>query len=280
MDQLKEIEKDVGADDESIRVHILGGRPLMAGEHFPTSIQALIRSEILDQKMEHGLLHKMEGYKHIEYSKVGTVLWETPYEPDRSYCVIADPGTDNPPNRNAAVIMVWDYTDFPKAPATLAAFAWVYGNHRPEPWIEKFIDYTINYHAIHTNAIDSTAWQSGIQESLYIMDGVTAGGLSLQANNKARYLNFAKRMAGMGLMKMPSIQGAFTQLGRYKLPDIKLKQDIVMTFIMSAGWLEHLYYFQYDDEEAKDKPIGELPEGRYLTEEDRFAGGIQDSRWN
>lgn len=274
MEQLMDIEKDVGGSEESIRVHIKGGRPLFAGEHFPTVIQDKMRSPILDARMERGLEEKRPGYKHIKYPRIGTVEWELPPEEGRLYCVIADPGTDNPPKRNAAVILAWDYTDFPAYPATLQAFNWVFGNHRPDPWITKYLEYIDTYGAKLSNAFDSTAWQSGWQETLWAMDRTISGGMHMHVANKARCLNFTKRMAERELLKVPSIQGMFDQLGRYQLPDTRLKQDIVMALIMSAGWLEHLMYA--DEETAPRETQASLfnmtdpryapePTGRYAT---------------
>lgn len=277
-EQLQHMEQDVGGTDEDVRVHIKGGRPLLTGEHFPASLQANIKSDILDDKMEAGLNEGIPGFVHIQApKKVGTVRWEMPPEPDRLYCVIADPGTDNPPKRNSAVIMVWDYTDFPNAPATLQAFNWVYGNHRPEPWIQQYLEYVDRYRAKVTNAFDSTAWQSGWQESMWAMDKTIAGGMPLHINYKAKYLNFTKRMCERSLLKVPSIQGLFTQLGRYTLPDQKIAQDIVMAFILSGGWLEHLLYNEQDQQEEVEQFVREPRQGRYASEaEDRYTGDRVD----
>jgi hypothetical protein len=40
----------------------------------------------------------------------------------RNYLLIGDPGSDNPPRRNAGVIWVLDITDFPKKRASLVYF--------------------------------------------------------------------------------------------------------------------------------------------------------------
>lgn len=268
-EQLSNMEQDVGGTDEDIRVHIEGGRPLLTGEQFPASLQANIKSDILDEKMRQGIDAHIPGFVHIKApKKVGTVRWEMPYEPDRMYCVIADPGSDNPPKRNSAVIMVWDYTDFPEQPATMQAFNWVYGNHRPEPWITQYLEYVERYRAKTTNAFDSTAWQSGWQESLWAINRTIAGGMPLHLNHKSKYLIFTKRLCELGLLKVPSIQGLFTQLGRYVVPDNdkKLVQDIVMAFIMSGGWLEHLMYGEKDQQEETEQNVREFLEGRYSSE--------------
>lgn len=268
-EQLMNMEGYVGGTDEDVRVHIEGGRPLLTGEQFPATLQANIKSDILDEKMRQGLENHLPGFVHIKApKKVGTVRWEMPPEQDRLYCVIADPGSDNPPKRNSAVIMVWDYTDFPGQPATLQAFNWVYGNHRPEPWITQYLEYVERYRAKTTNAFDSTAWQSGWQESLWAINRTIAGGMPLHLNHKSKYLIFTKRLCELGLLKVPSIQGLFTQLGRYVVPDNdkKLVQDIVMAFILSGGWLEHLMYGEPDQQEETEQHVREFLEGRYASE--------------
>lgn len=262
-DQLGEIEKDVGGTEETIRVHMKGGKPLGNGEHFPSHVMAKVRNETLEGMMADGLAKKLPGFVERKVGKIGVVQWELPYIEGHSYFTIFDPGWSNPPARNSAVGMVWDHTDFPNRPATLAAFSWVYGNNSPEPWIamhEYFID---KYHCRLTSGIDATGWQSGYMESMWAFGNQAVTGIKLHVNQKARYLTFAKRLSEKGMMQMPYIQGAFSQLTRYKLPETqKAKTDIVSCYIMSAGWLEPALYYQDREQTPQDK-IKEWYEDRW-----------------
>lgn len=247
-EQLVNIEKNVGGDDQSIAVHMKGARPLGSGEHFPKHVLEKVLSPALDEMMANG--RKVDPHSYIieEHDKVGIVRWELPYESGHDYLVVFDPGTDNPPNRNSAVGLVWKYTDFPTAPASLVGFSWVYGNHSVEPWIAEYMRLVDKFRAKYSNAIDATGWQSGYVEGIWAFDDEKPGAMSLTISKKARYLNFAKRMSARGLLKAPFIPPLFSQLSRYRLPDNNISQDIVMAYILSAGWLEHLLYLGGEEE--------------------------------
>ena len=71
----------------------------------------------------------------------------------------------------------------------------------------------------------------------------------------------------------------FTQLGRYKLPDQQLKQDIVMAFIMSGGWLEHRLY-GYEQAEEEEELEGIIQSGsRYDSVTEGRSNTELVSRW-
>lgn len=241
-EQIEAIKKDVGGDEESIRVHMEGGRPITGGEHFSQETLALCKSDLLDDLMRKAVEDNLEGHVYNKADKIGVWEWALPPEKNRKYLVVADPGYDNPPRRNSAVIMVFDYTDFPEGPAQIRAFYWVFGNNSPWPWIDKFIHCVQTYDAFWSNAIDDTGMQSYYTRVIAELQAVNANGLSLTRATKMGYLNLAKSMAAKGLFKFPSISRLFRQLSRYRLPDDNLDQDIVMTLLLAAGWLESVFY--------------------------------------
>jgi terminase large subunit-like protein len=263
-EQIVEIKKDVGGDKESVRVHMEGGRPVAGGEHFSAATLMKCKSSNLDDLMKRAIDSDLEGHVYETRDKIGVVHWALPPRPDRKYLVVADPGYDNPPNRNSPVIMVFDYTDFPKMPAFLWAFHWVDGNSSPEPWLQKFTECLHTYNAYMSNAFDSTGPQAGYERLVPHLNDIHASGVSMGGNNKFIFLNTTKRLAARGLFNFPSISGIFQQLSRYKLPDTKLKQDIVSTLLVASAWLESVFYSamneDYDERENHDY------EDRYLRD--------------
>lgn len=241
--QLLDIMEDVGGDKESIRVHMEGGRPITGGAHFSREALELLRSPILDAEMarliESG---KTTNYEYETANKVGVVSWRLPPVKGHRYLVVADPGYGNPPKRNAPVIGVWDYTDFPSTPARLIGFHWVYGNNSPWPWIEKYTSLVKLYNAETSNAIDDTGMQSFYTRVVSELSAVNATGMSLAGQYKFGYLNIAKSIMNRGLLQSPSISGVFTQLSRYEIEDKEMPQDIVMMFLIAVGWLESQFF--------------------------------------
>jgi hypothetical protein len=45
-----------------------------------------------------------------------------------------------------------------------------------------------------------------------------------------------------GLFQFPNIPMLFNQMAKYKLPDDKLRQDLVMTVVLAASYLDYLFY--------------------------------------
>lgn len=251
-EQIIQIKKDVGGDEESIRVHMEGGRPVTGGEHFSAETLAKCKSDALDEKMDKGLAQKLPNYTKKRTDKIGVYEFLLPPEPGRNYLVAADPGYDNPPNRNSAVIVVFDYTGFPQVPAQLVGFSWVFGNHSPEPWLAKYEELVRRYQAYLANCFDSTGPQAGYERLAPALNDIHAYGMSLSGGNKFVYLNHLKRMCARGLFQFPRIPALFHQLSKYRLPDDKLRQDIVSALMIAAGWLEGVFYLSQEDAQMRN----------------------------
>lgn len=268
---IQRYEMQVGGDKESIRVHLMGGRPLGNGKQFSKAVMELMRDPSLDAEMHSGLLLERPGYTMLVQKLVGPIEWLLPYNPNRRYLVISDPGTENAPNRNSPCIFVWDITDFPgqrqdMKPARLVGFVWGGGNGDIKNWANRYHEMVHRYHAIATNGFDATGFQAGYDQWLFALQDLLAEKITLAGNNKAMCLNAAKMLASRGLMKMPAeISGIYAQLMRYDLPEpANLKQDLVMAFIMSAWWLMRLFYMTVGDpNEAPPIPIQESQDDRY-----------------
>ena len=246
-------EKQVGKDEQSRKVHLLGARPVGSGEHFPYSSIMACRATWLDDIMNEALSNETKGYVVQKAPRVDVHTWEMPYEKDHIYAIAADPGWGNPPARNAAAIMVWDITDFPRTPAIMKAFCWVFGNGSPNPWLAKFTEYTIKYRAMGMNAFDSTGVQSGY-ERLTGMSALKPVPIALSGQRKYVYLTLTKKFAADGLFQIPSIAHIFSQMSKYRLPDDHIRQDLVMALLVTSAVLEPLFYvMDYDDEELSER---------------------------
>lgn len=243
-DQLDDIKQDVGGDEESIRVYMEGGRPLSGGEHFSAATLMKCKSPELDGLMAAAKEKKTE-YTFSRADRIGVYEWALPPRPGRKYLVVADPGYDNPPARNSAVVMVFDYTDFDAdgdGKALLWGFFWIFGNHDPWPWINKYVECVKIYGAQFSNAIDASGFQSYYERLIPELQKVNVLGMNLNEQTKKGYLNLAKSMAAKGMFKFPNISRLFQQLSRYTLPDKDLSQDMVAAFLIAVGWLETTFY--------------------------------------
>lgn len=270
---LARFEKQVGNSEESRQMYMFGKRPLGNGDHFSREILERMRDTKLDNIMESGLLEQEKtgvnkGYIKLEARGVGVYEWRLPYEEGRTYLVISDPGTKNPPYRDSPPILVFDITDFPGTrenvnPALLVGFIWVFGNNNIQSWATRYAEIVRYYHAIGTNGFDATGYQSGYDQWLHILEGLLPEKINLGGNNKSMCLNSAKMLTANSMVKAPAgINQLYAQLARYEYPPEpnRLRQDIVMAFIMACWWMQRLYYF--DDSEFE--PINNIvPFDRY-----------------
>lgn len=272
-------EAQVGGDDEGKRVYLLGGRPLGDGKEFSRSILLDMKDDGLDAEMQLGIDGNLPGYVKNVYKRVGCVEWLLPYKEGHHYCVISDPGTDSPPNRNAFAILVWDVTKFPGKtgayePATLAGYVWGSGRGDIKNWANKHAELVWRYKAVGLNAFDATGQQSGYDQWMMILNNLVSEKINLGGNNKAHCLNSAKMLTAERLMKIPAgVEPLFSQLQRYEIPEPpKLKQDLVMAFIMSAFWLKRLFYMILDRKSAPtEHGIFDDRYDRPLEERDEFT---------
>lgn len=248
---LMRFERQVGRSEAERRMYLFGERPIGAGEHFPRESLELCRAKYLDDRMAEALKNGISGWKMQRASRVDVHLWESPYVKGSRYVVCADPGWGDPPYRNSAVIAVWCIDGFPKTPAVLVAFSWVFGGGSPNPWIQQYIDWVHQYHAINQNGYDSTGWQAGY-ERMADFEGIGSTPVSVGGGNKYIYLNILKKMMADGKFAIPTITHLFSQCAKYRLPDEKLRQDIVAMLEITAAMLEQYYYIDDKEPETDD----------------------------
>jgi hypothetical protein len=284
-EQLKLMLRDIpeSEHDQFLR----GMRPEGSGNFF--SIDRIYQAE--DEAFGEHILERAKkeipGYAVETAYGAGVVYYTTPRLPGHEYFVIADPGTDSAPNRNAPVIMVWDVTDFPKYKMTLAAFWWGNGNGSITPFVRQLLKFMEMYDAAFS-AVDATGPQKNTNEilNLYLIGGRTEEkqqqewlgdvdvkkitnpfieGLDFSSGKKATYLISGRLYLEAGLVIWPKmVHGIRSQLSNYD-PDkdktyatSKLTQDIVATYCMSAYAVRA--YFQYDPSREAEDDSSEIDE--------------------
>lgn len=286
---IENMKRRVGGSQEEIDQWMGGHRPLGSGEHFSAQMvrdntdagldnvmdqaQKVI-AELREQQEREGLKTSIRLEDYPEYyfikkasSKIGTYYWEMPPDKKRSYIVIGDPGQGNPPDRNSSIIMVWDVSDFPKKPAVMRAFNWVFGNGSYWPFLTEFQRYVNMYRAKGMCGFDSTGSQKGLDELVFATMDLHAEGLDMSGQKKYMALNAAKLFMGKGLMKFPYISHLSNQLTNYRIPDEKIKQDLVMCLCMSALYMKRFYWEEIDDPDMEAHKFSEYTRRKRATRE-------------
>jgi len=274
--QLHNFEKRAGKDEQSLDRFLRGKRPIGSGEHFPAESLKQCRSDMLDQLMTEAINRGDKGWLRLEAKRVDCYKWERPYN-DKMRCIVAaDPGWGNPPERNSAAIYVWDIINFPAAPAQLVAFHWVSGNGSPNPWMQVYQEYVDRYKAVGMNGFDSTGPQQGYQR-LTDMSQLAPTPVLFGGSNKYTYLTLLKKLMADGKLQIPSLTHVFSQLSKYRLPDDKLRQDLVSGLFVTAALLEPYWQLNLDSDDT---------EKELYDYEDRYArspyldrnGALADNR--
>jgi hypothetical protein len=235
-----------------------GKKPEGIGEHF--SMESIQRCEdwTLNRIAQEHLLENetpTPDWEVDERTTAGCVHWEQPSEArnGRIYLLVGDPGQGNPPHRNAGCIIVWDITDFPKEPATLIHFKWVYGNASYDPWKIAYKYAWEKYKPVDA-LVDNTGTQKLWDEQVLLDMGIWANGVDFSGQKKGM-LVAAIQQVQRGLYRWPYIQGIRSQLVGYSLSkdteSNKLPQDIAAT-IMMTSW--HLRAYLWEDYAEENEP--------------------------
>jgi hypothetical protein len=287
-EQIERMKRTVApsGDITLINQYMGGDRPLGRGEHFGARlVEAALRPD-LDNIMNAQIAKQIGPgeYNPSMVEDTGTAFpwirrrtraagiyhWEAPpdHRNNRQYIVVADPGQSNPPDRNSAIIMVWDITEFPHGPAVMRAFHWVHCDGEYGPFLMEYERLVRLFKCQSRNAFDSTGTQKGFDELYFAVNKLAATGLNMAGNGKYHAINAAKFFLSKGLMQFPTLPHLMSQLTNYKLPDTKIRQDLVMCFCMSALFMQRYFFIDIgdDEEEGVDRPT--RPAGRH----DRSGG--------
>jgi len=248
---LKDFEDSVGKDEMSRRRYMLGERPIGSGEHFNQETLTKCIDKGSDERMAYNLAIGTPGWVKLESPRTAVYRWERPYEAGSKYLVAADTGWSDPPERNAAVVAVWKIDDFPRRPAQMVAFHWVFGGHSPRPWMAVYTKYVFDYKAVGMNGYDATGPGAGYDRMTDI-GSLLPDPIQMGGQNKYIYLNLTKKLMAEGLLIIPHIVHLFSQCAKYRIPDDKTRQDIVMMLLCTSAMLNPLYYVPTDEEEPND----------------------------
>lgn len=270
------LKRRVGGTEEEADIWMHGKRPLGSGEHFNAAMVKLCTSEELEKLMDDVMnlpdddLRK-QGFVHKKSQELGTYQWEMPPQKNRDYIVISDPGQGNPPYRNSAAVMVFDVTEFPEQPMKLRAFNWIFGMGSYWPWLRAHAEYVEKYHAYGRNAFDATGTQKGFDELVFHEMKLGAEGMDMSGTKKMLSINALKLFMGKGMIEFPYIVHLSSQLTHYKLPDDKIRQDLVSCLAMAANWARRLYWTDiFNESEDPKSPYGNS------SEYDRYARQPKD----
>jgi hypothetical protein len=204
------------------------------------------------------------GFSVMESQRHGITHFELPADPRRMYIVAGDPGQDNPPKRNAGVVIGWDVTT---KPYKQVFFDWVAGKGSYMPWIQS-LKYAIEKYNPVFRGIDSTGTQVAIDELAFENAGIETTRINF-GRDKDAMLNSLSITLSNHELSMPMIQGNQKQLSQYSRTMDKEghPQDIVMAQAMCA------YLARYTPEEAPDR--SERPtRSNYYNKNNRTTTGV------
>jgi hypothetical protein len=279
-DQLKFMIADIPEDERE--QFLEGMRPEGRGKFFSVNSIKEAEDKEYSKFIQDRIENKVDGFDMRTTYGAGVSYFTTPRAEGHEYFITADPGTDNAPDRNSPVVMVWDVTNFPKFKMSLAAFWWGNGNGSITPFVRQLLKFMVTYDPAFTG-VDSTGPQKNTNEilNLYLSGGRTddtnqrmewlgdiavnkitnpiISGMDFSSGKKTAQLIAGRLYLEAGLISWPDmVHGIRSQLSNYD-PDkdkssstAKLTQDIVATLCMGCHAVR--IYFAYDptQEDARD----------------------------
>jgi hypothetical protein len=256
--QLGAIERRI-KDPERRRQLMLSERPLPKGKEFTPELLEPCRCAELDAILQSGLQSNLPGYQKEEMRGAGIVKWITPPTEFDRYVLVGDPGQNTPPDRNSPVVVVIKVTGFPSRAAELVAFHWIDGHGSYWPFINQMDEWYKSYHPIYS-AFDATGVQKGFDELVFAQRGLLMEGINVQHRKMQMVVALKLILGKQGLLMPKSVQGIWMQLGGWRLPDTKLRQDIASCLFMVADVLNRLFVIdeaQAAREEDEYEPPGQ-----------------------
>lgn len=172
----------------------------------------------------------LAGYRLEEHPRHGITHFEVPPVSGATYVEAGDPGTGDPPKRNAGVVVVFR-TDV--KPYELVYFDWVFGRGSFNPFLASF-KYALDLYKPVLRGIDATGPQKALEELAFENMGIAVSGLNF-SRDKEGMINALSILLTNHSIRFPSIKGLNHQLRHYqRTDDKKLDQDIVMTMAEAA----------------------------------------------
>lgn len=209
-----------GMTGEELRVEVEGELPPYRGNFFPP--------DIVEDLFDPGLLEL--GQVRREHPNAGVLSWWRPVVPGHRYILAADPGSGNPPDRNAGCVMVFDWT---RLPMEMVYFDWVAGGGSYEPFFGS-LNRAYQMYRPDFAVVDNTGPQMAMDELIMRHEGMYVMGIDSSGGKKVAMLNNLLVMLQRRLFLAPLISGLRVQLLSYQQDDRKLAQDLVMTLTYAA----------------------------------------------
>jgi len=176
------------------------------------------------------------GWATEEHPRHGIVKWQMPYRPGAQYIQFGDPGTGDPPKRNAGCVMVADDS------GTIVYFDWVFGHGSYNPFLSAY-KYALEKYNPTLKGIDSTGTQKAINELAFENYGIMVQGVNFQRDKDAMINSLIMKVTDQWF-RWPAIRGLLFQMKHYRREDDKTgshrPQDIVMTLAGLAFLARHL----------------------------------------
>lgn len=237
---MTEEEKSVEGDAEF---------PQYLGNEFSVTVVDQCEDITLMQEVNDAIASGAPGYETRD-SKYGTVMYQKPAIDGHHYMLVGDPGTGNPPYRNAGVILCWDVTE---RPYELVYFDWVFGAGDYRPFFSKY-EWALGYYKPISASFDATGTQKAMDQLYFEQKGLAVEGISV-TTEKFAMINALKILMQKSFLRFPMIRGLRMQLLNYSIDkDKKIAQDIVMAMAMSSHQMRRLFYLS-DDSDTVENPV-------------------------
>lgn len=238
--------------EEEIQVEIQGEFPEYLGTDFAPSVVNGCQDDALNDEMDEMLRSERLGAERIMQGRLGVVRYVKPFVKGRRYLLSGDPGTGNPPFRNAPCLMCFDVSELPYE---LVCLEWISGNGSYKPFFNRY-EWALGYYRPVFAVFDSTGTQKAMEELYFEDRGLMVEGLSV-TTDKAGMINSARILMQRGGLRIPYIAGLRIQLLSYRMDnDTKLAQDLVMTLAM-ATWKMRIFSF---NDNGKEEPAAVVDE--------------------
>jgi hypothetical protein len=229
-EQIELMESDY--TDEMIDVELLGMFPDYGMTTFPRNhVDACTRQEFNDMMTEATRPEQgraKPGWREEVHPRHGITHFEAPPEHDAIYLLAGDPGTGDPPKRNAGCVIV---ARVDRKPFKVVYFDWVYGRGSYAPFLSSF-KYAIDKYAPVYKGIDTTGTQKALDELAFENEGIVVDGINF-ASDKNAIINSLSVAVTNHWFEWPLIKGLLFQMRHYRR-DLDTQhssqpQDIVMT---------------------------------------------------
>jgi hypothetical protein len=276
LDLQKEFLQNKADEDRWLR----GSRAsLSVGSEIPRILISGCHDKSLDAMMEKYIFDENPGALCQHRDGMGVIHWQIPYKAEHAYIVFGDPGTASPIKmglNNVPVVMTFDVTTFPDNPASLAAFHWIDGEGKYEPWKSHMREQMDMFCCM--GAYDATSSQSAFAESADFY-GYQLWPISLAGGVKGLAKTLFKMFAGDELFAWPYIEGLWHQARVYREsgPGVKkIPDDIISTLFIAAYCLRAMYHGLLDPRYM----LQEGEEEENSLEETLFEQMMRESREN